>query len=109
MPKAKATAKRHMTKPRNDRIEGISSQGIRRMANRGGVKRMSGIVYEKTRQTMQKYLTNILRDTLEMTRYARRKTVFAGDVHRALRRNNRVLYGTLDQGVSRKKKQGTVA
>jgi histone H4 len=88
----KPGTKRHTRKARKDGIDQVSAQGIRRMAHRGGVKRMSGLVYARTRATMQTFLANLVRDTLEVTRHAKRKTVFLGDVHRALALNGRRLY-----------------
>ena len=42
---SKGAAKRHRTVLR-DNIQGISKPAIRRLARRGGVKRISGLVYE---------------------------------------------------------------
>lgn len=44
----KGGAKRHRRVLR-DNLQGITKQAIRRCARRGGVKRMSGLVYEETR------------------------------------------------------------
>lgn len=64
---------------------------------------MRGHLYTFVRNTMEVYMTNIIRDSLQMTLNAKRKTVFAADVHRALARNNRMLYGTMDPGIKRTK------
>ncbi|KAK8372941.1 hypothetical protein O3P69_018654 [Scylla paramamosain] len=45
----KGGAKRHR-KVLRDNIQGITKPAIRRLARRGGVKRISGLIYEETRQ-----------------------------------------------------------
>uniref|UniRef100_A0A453LKQ6 Histone H4 n=1 Tax=Aegilops tauschii subsp. strangulata TaxID=200361 RepID=A0A453LKQ6_AEGTS len=44
----KGGAKRHR-KVLRDNIQGITKPAIRRLARRGGVKRISGLIYEETR------------------------------------------------------------
>ena len=44
-----------------DNIQGISKPAIRRLARRGGVKRISGFIYEETRYVLKIFLENILR------------------------------------------------
>ena len=44
----KGGAKRHR-KILRDNIQGITKPAIRRLARRGGVKRISGLIYEETR------------------------------------------------------------
>ncbi|CAM9131231.1 unnamed protein product [Lampetra planeri] len=69
----KGGAKRHR-KVLRDNIQGITKPAIRRLARRGGVKRISGLIYEETRGCS-------------------RKTVTAMDVVYALKRQGRTLYG----------------
>ena len=66
--------------------EGISVSSIRKLARRGGVKRISGLVYEVTRDILQKFVTNVLRDTVLYTESAKRSTVTAVDVVMALKK-----------------------
>jgi hypothetical protein len=54
----KGGAKRHR-KVLRDNIEGISRPAIRRLARRGGVKRLSGLVYEETRTVLKDFLTDV--------------------------------------------------
>ncbi|KAL9703263.1 hypothetical protein quinque_006781 [Culex quinquefasciatus] len=68
----KGGAKRHR-KVLRDNIQGITKPAIRRLARRGGVKRISGLIYEETRGVL--------------------KTVTAMDVVYALKRQGRTLYG----------------
>lgn len=76
-----------------DNIKGITKPAIRRLARRGGVKRISGLVYEEVREVLKDFLINIIKDAVTYTEHARRKTVTAMDVVFALKRNNRTLYG----------------
>lgn len=66
---------------------------IRRLARRGGVKRISGLIYEETRGVLKVFLENVVRDAVTYTEHARRKTVTALDVVYALKRQGRTLYG----------------
>ena len=88
----KGGAKRHR-KVLRDNIQGITKPAIRRVARRGGVKRISGLIYEETRGVLKVYLENVIRDTVTYTEHDRRKTVKASDVVYALKRLGRTLYG----------------
>ena len=76
-----------------DNIQGITKPAIRRLARRGGVKRISGLIYEETRGVLKVFLENVIRDAVTYTEHARRKTVTAFDVVYALKRQGRTLYG----------------
>ena len=76
-----------------DVILGITKPAIRRLARRGGVKRISALVYDEVRMVMQAFLQNIIRDLVTYTEHSRRKTVTALDVVFALKRQGRTLYG----------------
>ena len=89
--------------------QGITKPAIRRLARRGGVKRISGLIYEETRGVLkvsllgllcsliqtfpQVFLENVIRDAVTYTEHAKRKTVTAMDVVYALKRQGRTLYG----------------
>ncbi len=66
---------------------------IRRLARRGGVKRISGTIYEETRSVLKLFLENLIRDAITYTEHGRRKTVTALDVVFALKKAGRTLYG----------------
>ncbi|KAK7034120.1 histone-fold-containing protein [Favolaschia claudopus] len=85
-------AKRHR-KGLRDTIQSITKPDIRRLARRGGVKRMSGLIYEETRKVLKLFLENVIRDSVMYTDHAKRKTVTALDVVYALKRSGRTLYG----------------
>lgn len=76
-----------------DNIAGITKPAIRRLARRGGVKRISGLIYEETRGVLKIFLENVVRDAVSYTEHARRKTVTAMDVVYALKRQGKTLYG----------------
>ncbi|KAJ0083431.1 hypothetical protein Patl1_30824 [Pistacia atlantica] len=65
---------------------GKGEPAIRRLARRGGVKRISGLIYEETRGVLKIFLENVIRDAVTYTEHARRKTVTAMDVVYALKR-----------------------
>uniref|UniRef100_A0A7S1KQ60 Histone H4 n=1 Tax=Percolomonas cosmopolitus TaxID=63605 RepID=A0A7S1KQ60_9EUKA len=88
----KGGAKRHK-KPQRDNILGITKPAIRRLARRGGVKRISGLIYEETRVVLKNFLEQVVRDAVTYTEHARRKTVTSLDVVYALKRQGRTLYG----------------
>jgi len=88
----KGGAKRHR-KVLRDNIQGITKPAIRRLARRGGVKRISGLIYEETRGVLKTFMESVIRDAVTYTEHARRKTVTAMDVVYALKRQGRTLYG----------------
>ena len=98
----KGGAKRHRKRLR-DNIQGITKPAIRRLARRGGVKRLSGMIYEETRGVLKVFLESVIRDAVTYTEYARRMTVTAMDVVYALKRQGKPLYGfgVAPQGQSR--------
>ena len=84
--------KRHR-KVLRDNIQGITKPAIRRLARRGGVKRISGLMYEETRGVLKTFLENVVKDAVCYSEHARRKTVTALDVVYALKRQGKTLYG----------------
>ncbi|KAJ7465405.1 histone H4 [Mycena galericulata] len=65
---------------------------LRRLARRGGVKRISGLMYEETRGRLSSYMEVLLRDTVLHTTHGYRTTVSREDVLHALSRSGRTLY-----------------
>jgi histone H4 len=88
----KVGAKR-IRKSAKEVILGITKPAIRRLARRGGVKRISALIYDETRNVLRSFLENVVRDAVTYTEHARRKTVTAMDVVYALKRQGRSLYG----------------
>ncbi len=83
--RGKGGAKRHRKILRQH--PGHHQPAIRRLARRGGVKRISGLIYEETRGVLKVFLESVIRDAVTYTEHAKRKTVTAMDVvyARALR------------------------
>ncbi|KAJ7803362.1 histone-fold-containing protein [Mycena olivaceomarginata] len=77
---ARAGAKRHRKILRDNIQVRITKPAIRRLARRGGVKRISGLIYEETRGVLKIFLENVIRDSVTYTEHAKRKTVTALDV-----------------------------
>lgn len=76
-----------------DVILGITKPAIRRLARRGGVKRISADIYNETRGIIKGFLEIVIRDAVTYTEHARRKTVSAMDIIYALKRQGKSLYG----------------
>jgi histone H4 len=89
----KVGAKRHSKGRTKEVILGITKPAIRRLARRGGVKRISALIYDETRGVLKTFLENVIRDSVTYTEHARRKTVTAMDIVYALKRQGRSLYG----------------
>ncbi|KAL0209009.1 hypothetical protein P9112_011596 [Eukaryota sp. TZLM1-RC] len=85
-------ARRHKKNLR-DNIQGITKPAIRRLARRGGVKRISALIYDETRTVLRTFLENVIRDSITYSEHAGRKTLTAMDVVYGLKRQGRVLYG----------------
>lgn len=76
-----------------DNIQGITKPAIRRLARRGGVKRISAGIYEEVRSVLKGFLEAVIRDSVTYTEHAKRKTVTAMDVVYALKRRGHTIYG----------------
>ncbi|KAM7161277.1 LOW QUALITY PROTEIN: histone H4-like [Macrochelys suwanniensis] len=68
-----------------DNIQGIMKPAIRRLVRRGGIKRISGLIYKET-GVLKVFLENVIHDAVTYTEHAKRKTVTA-------KRQGRTLYG----------------
>jgi len=84
---------RRHRKTRRDTIKGITKPDIRRLARRGGVKRISAGIYDEVRGALRDRLSTIIQDCVIYTDYRNRKTVTVSDVIHALRRIGRPIYG----------------
>nr|POE82672.1 histone h4 [Quercus suber] len=86
------SGKRHR-KVLRDNIQGITKPAIRRLASRGGVKRISGAIYDEIRTVVKTRLESILRDVVAVVEMLNRKTVTVHDVVFALKRKGTTIYG----------------
>ncbi|CAK1358654.1 Histone H4 [Cercospora beticola] len=84
--------KRHR-KILRDNILGITKGSIRRLARRGGVKRISATIYQETRTVLRKRLETLLKDICAVVEVSGRKTVCTSDVVFVLNRHGTPIYG----------------
>ena len=90
----KVGAKRHAAKKQiRETIMGVTKPAIRRLARRGGVKRISALIYDEARNVLKNFLEGVVKDSVTYTEHAKRKTVTALDVVYALKRQGKTLYG----------------
>jgi histone H4 len=82
---------RHRTE--KDYISRITKPSIRRLARRGGVRRISAGIYPQARNYLKAFLDETVRHAVTYTDHAHRKTITSVDVVLALKRQGRVLYG----------------
>ncbi|KAF8417980.1 histone-fold-containing protein [Tirmania nivea] len=85
--------KRSRRKLDRDTIRGITRGDIRRLARRGGVKRISGAIYDDVRACLVTHLRGILKDCATYVEHAQRRTITVVDVIFALKRQGRPIYG----------------
>ena len=93
----KGGAKRHR-KVLRDNIQGITKPAIRRLARRGGVKRISGLIYEETRGVLKVLLDS--KDILDTAANSHSKYF----VELALNSSDSSVFG--HAGVPRERHQG---
>ncbi|TID25895.1 Dicer-like protein 1 [Venturia nashicola] len=84
--------KRHQ-KILRDNIQGVTKSDIRRIARRGGVKRISAMIYDETRGVLKNRLTTIIRECCTVLEYRGRKTVTVTDVIFVLNRLGTPIFG----------------
>ena len=91
-----------------DASHGITRPAICRMARRGGVARISAMIYEECRGVLKAFLEEVIRDVVTYCEYAHRKTVTPIDVIYALKRHGRNIYGfTKPYSYSHKKQKAS--
>ena len=71
----------------------FTSSGMRRIARRGGVKRLARHTYEEVRGVVHDFVKKLVSDAMVFTGHRRAGTVIAMDVIHALKRQGRQLYG----------------
>ncbi|KAF2149079.1 histone-fold-containing protein [Myriangium duriaei CBS 260.36] len=92
----KSTAQRVPLRHRKllrDNILGVTKPALRRLARRGGVKRMSSEIYDTIRLALKQYLERVLKDVAAISEYTNRKTVRVEDIIFVLNKQGRPLYG----------------
>ncbi|OTA89921.1 hypothetical protein M434DRAFT_398349 [Hypoxylon sp. CO27-5] len=100
----KGGIKRHR-KILRDNIQGITKPDIRRLARRGGVKRISAQIYPEVREALRARLQQVIGYCVMYTEYRQRKTVTINDVLHSLKQIGRPIYGFDDVTVGPAKKK----
>lgn len=75
-----------------DPLQQITRPVLLRLARRGGVKRVSGIVYELVRKDAKAFTDSIAFSAATYASHARRKTLTCNDFANALKREGYTLY-----------------
>ncbi|MGL5745504.1 MAG: histone H4 [Cetobacterium sp.] len=79
---------------RKFKSKGLSSGDIKRLARRGGVKRISKSIYADVQASLYEFVKDIVNAAAVYTEHAKRKTVTTTDVCMALKSRNVTLYMT---------------
>ncbi|KAJ7469842.1 histone cluster 1, H4d [Mycena galericulata] len=74
-------------------ILSITKPVIRRLARRGGVKRISRNIYDDMRGSLKIFLEGVVHDALLYMEHGYRTTITPLDITYALKRSGRTLYG----------------
>eukprot|EP01084_Bolivina_argentea_P174209 301756_1 len=90
--KAKGGAKRHK-KVYKDTIKGITKPALRRLARRGGVKRVSAGCYEDARNLCRNFVESVVYYAMIYKNTRGKKMVGLKDVVSALKRRGNALVG----------------
>jgi histone H4 len=91
--KKMASGKQRVATIKDATLSGITKPAIRRLARRGGVKRISRPIYDEIRQELRIFLETTLKDATTYCAHEKRKTVKPLDIVYALKRKGRDLYG----------------
>jgi histone H4 len=87
-----SVGKRHM-KPTKDPMLGITKPALKRLARRGGVKRISAQVYNVMRKAIQDFLDNVIFRGLVIAQHMKKKTITVDHMVRALKSSGHAIYG----------------
>jgi histone H4 len=71
----------------------VTNGAIRRLARRGGVKRIAMASHNNIREYIDDFMLRIVRDCLTYTEHRKARTITAMDVVYSLKKNGRVIYG----------------
>ena len=78
--------------PQGQKKRTVGLSDLRRVARRGGVKRLGTAVAVDVQQVLRKYLREVLHDSIVVAEYNRRRTLMIGDVLHALHRRGTPMY-----------------
>jgi len=94
---------RHKRNTPTNSIKGISKPSIRRLARRGGVKRISAQVYPDAKGVLRQFVDSVVYYALLYKNAFGRKTVSLKDVVLALKRRGSILVGAEQHAVKKRK------
>eukprot|EP00392_Amoebophrya_sp_AT5.2_P006076 g6086.t1 len=84
---------RDIVKNKDEIMKNLGRAAIRRMARRGGCKRVAYKIHDESRDAMFTFLEKVLADTVTYVHHSKRQTVKPRDVVNALKRQGRAIYG----------------
>ncbi|KAI8153290.1 Histone H4 [Colletotrichum sp. SAR 10_70] len=87
-------------------LPGQGAKRHRRLARRGGVKRISAMIYDDARSALKDRLTGIIRDCITYVEYRGAKTITIHDVIHSLRRLGAPIYGFDPETYDPRKRKG---
>ena len=90
---SKAAGQKRVKKILKNNATGVTRGSIRRLARRGGVKRMSGLIFDEVRAVLKSFVEKVVSNAVSYTEYARKRTVTCAAVVQALKREGKMLYG----------------
>jgi histone H4 len=91
---SKGKAKRLVKKVPAAGVHWQATKGaLRKLARRGGVKRIAENSYNPAREFIDAMLVRVTRDSIVYAEAAKRKTITAMDVVYALKKNGKTIYG----------------
>ena len=93
MAKGKSSGSSRVKKVMKANASSVSAGSIRRLARRGGVKRIAGPVYGEIRSVLKSFVDGVVRDASAYTEHSKRRTVSVQDIVAALRKRGRAIYG----------------
>jgi histone H4 len=88
-----ASSGKRVKKVLKENSSSITNGSIKRLARRGGVKRISKNVYDEVRGLIRGFVDGVVRDATAFTEARKSKTVALSDVVASLRGKGRQVYG----------------
>lgn len=91
--KYKGTRYNYINRRQNkNKMASLSRNDLKRLARRGGVKRISKSSYHEINLALTKFLRDVIEKSIVYTEYGRRKTVTPEDICRALKSCKNITY-----------------
>lgn len=72
----------------------ITKGSVKRLARRGGVKRISGDIVREANKSLKTFLTDVIKNAIVYADHVNRKTVTTQDVLLSLKKLNKIMYFT---------------